>query len=129
MGREAVRKRRTIAGDAQLIVQHSAWLLPWKNPIWTEYVSHKVLRLASPLLLLIVGITNVALMDQPLYGLLLTLHVAFYLSAFAGWVFQKIGRPSLLFGVQLMFVMLNATTIAALFDAVRGRFRATWQRA
>jgi poly-beta-1,6-N-acetyl-D-glucosamine synthase len=129
LGQEAVRKRRTIAGAAQLILQHPSWLLPWRNPIWLEYVSHKILRLTSPILLAVVGVTNVLLMSQPFYALLMVFHLCFYYSGFAGWLCQKIGRPSMLFGVQAMFLALNVTTVAALFDAIRGRFRVTWQRA
>jgi poly-beta-1,6-N-acetyl-D-glucosamine synthase len=128
LGREAIRKRRTIAGAAQLIVHHPAWLLPWRNPIWLEYVSHKILRLVSPVLLLSVAVTNLLLLSQLPYSLLLLFHVCFYYSAFAGWLCQKIGRPSSIFGVQAMFLTLNITTAAALFDAMRGRFRVTWQR-
>ena len=128
LGREAVRKRRTIAGAAQLILHHPAWLLPWRNPIWLEFVSHKLLRMASPLLLLCVAVTNVMLVGQPIYSLLLLYQACFYCSAIAGWLCQKFGRPSSLFGVQAMFLTLNATTVVALFDALRGRFRVTWQR-
>lgn len=128
LGREAIRKRRTIAGAAQLVVHHPSWLLPWKNPIWLEFVSHKLLRLVSPVLLLSVAVTNILLSGQLPYSLLLLGQGCFYYSAFAGWLCQKIGRPSSIFGVQAMFLTLNATTVAALFDAVRGRFRVTWQR-
>lgn len=128
LGREAIRKRRTIAGAAQMVVHHPSWLLPWKNPIWLEFVSHKLFRLVSPVLLLSVAITNILLFGQFPYSLLLLGQVCFYYSAFAGWLCQKIGRPSSIFGVQAMFLTLNATTVAALFDAMRGRFRVTWQR-
>lgn len=126
--KESIRKRRTIAGAAQLIVNHSTWLLPWRNPIWFEFVSHKLLRLASPPLMLLAAFANVLLAIHPAYRVILTWHAAFYSSAFVGWLFQRAGRRSVLFGAQLMFVMLNATTVAALWDALRGRFRATWQR-
>lgn len=126
--KETIRKRRTIAGAAQLLVNHPTWLLPWRNPIWFEFVSHKLLRLTSPLLLLLAAAANLRLADHPAYRVILTWHAAFYLSAFAGWLFQRAGRRSVLFGAQLMFVTLNATTVAALWDALRGRFRATWQR-
>ena len=128
LGREAVRKRRTIAGAAQLIVHHPSWLLPWKNPIWLEFVSHKILRLVSPALLLIVAVTNILLVSQLPYSLLLLGQISFYYSAFAGWLCQRLGRPSSIFGVQALFLMLNVTTVAALFDAIRGRFRVTWER-
>jgi cellulose synthase/poly-beta-1,6-N-acetylglucosamine synthase-like glycosyltransferase len=129
LGRESVRKRRTIAGAAQLITMHPSWLLPWKNPIWLEFVSHKLLRLASPFLLLVVLAANYQLASTNLfYSVLQVLHVAFYYSAVAGWMCQRIGQPSVLFGLQLTFMTLNLTTLAALWDAVRGRFRVTWQR-
>ncbi len=125
---ESVRKRRTIAGAAQLIINQPRWLLPGKNPIWIEFMSHKIARLCSPGLLLIVAATNIALAGQPLYCFLLTLQFCFYLAASIGYVFQRQGKKSSLFGLPLMFVSLNTTTTGALWDALRGRFRATWQR-
>jgi cellulose synthase/poly-beta-1,6-N-acetylglucosamine synthase-like glycosyltransferase len=126
--KESIRKRRTVAGAAQLIVNHPDWLLPWRNPIWFEFVSHKLARLFSPVLLLVAAAANLWLASHPIYAVLLMWHVAFYASALVGWWFQKAGRRSVLFGAQLMFVALNATTVVALWDALRGRFRATWQR-
>ncbi len=125
--KESIRKRRTIAGAAQLIVNQPSWLLPWRNPIWFEYVSHKVARLLSPLLLVLAFVANGMLASHPIYGTLLSLHVAFYLSALAGWAFQRAGRRSPCFGAQLVFVSLNATTVVALWDALHGRFQATWK--
>lgn len=125
---ESVRKRRTIAGAAQLMINQTRWLLPWKNPVWLEFVSHKIARLCSPALLVINAATNIALAGQPLYGVLLSLQVLFYTAAVIGFVFQRMGKKSSLFGVPLMFVSLNVTTTVALYDALRGRFRVTWQR-
>jgi poly-beta-1,6-N-acetyl-D-glucosamine synthase len=126
--KESVRKRRTIAGCAQLIVAQTRWLTPWRNPIWWEFCSHKLLRLASPVFLLATAISNVWLLTLPLYSVLLSLQVAMYVSALAGWLAQQMGRRSSLFGPSLMFVSLNATTVAALWDALLGRYRATWRK-
>ena len=125
---ESIRKRRTIAGAAQLIVNHPGWLLPWRNPIWFEFVSHKLARLASPLLVAAAAVANIQLASHPVYSVLMIGHILFYGSAAAGWMFQRAGVRSTLFGAPLMFLSLNATTFAALWDALRGRFRATWQR-
>ena len=125
--KESIRKRRTIAGAAQLVVNQSRWLVPWRNPIWFEYVSHKLARLLSPLFLLLAFVANGMLASHPVYGTLLSLHIVFYLSALAGLAFQRTGYRSNCFGAQLVFVSLNATTVVALWDALRGRFRATWQ--
>lgn len=126
--KESIRKRRTIAGAAQLIVNHPGWLLPWRNPIWFEFVSHKLARLASPLLLVAAAVANFQLAIHPAYSVLLTWQAVFYASAVAGWIFQQAGLRSSLFGAPLMFLSLNTTTVAALWDALRGRFRATWHR-
>lgn len=127
--KEATRKRRTIAGAVQLMLHHPSWLLPWKNPIWFEYVSHKIMRLGSPILLLVCLASHLPLVQTDVvYFWLFVGHAFFYYSAFAGWFCQRIGQKSTLFGVQLMFFMLNATTVAALWDAVRGKYRVTWQR-
>ena len=125
---ESLRKRRTIAGNAQLVVHHPGWLLPWRNPIWLEYMSHKISRLFSPFLLIVAAVTNISLAWQPIYAVILSAQVCFYLSALAGWAFQKADIRSKWYGAQLMFLTLNIVTIAALWDAVRGRFQITWKR-
>lgn len=126
---ESIRKRRTIAGAAQLLWLRPGWLVPWKNPLWWEFVSHKVARLLSPVLLLAALVANVALLPVAPYDLLLALQAFFYGSAAAGWCLQRAGRPPRFLAVQLIFVTLNAVTLAALWDAVRGRCAVTWRRA
>lgn len=127
-GQEAIRKRRTIAGAAQLVRDYPEWLNPRRNPIWFEFVSHKVLRLVSPLLLALTGISNLALLAIPVYRPLLALQAVFYFSAVVGYFYQKRNLRSVLFGPSLMFLALNVTTVLALWDALRSRYRVTWQR-
>jgi len=126
---EVVRKRRTIAGCAQLVLRQPRWLFPWSNPIWIEYTSHKIARLVSPALLVVMLAANAALAGQPVYRVLLSAHICFYLAALSGWLIQRCGRRSVCFAAPLLFLTLNVTTVFALWDAVRGRFRATWQKA
>lgn len=127
-GQEAIRKRRTIAGAAQLVRDYPEWLNPRRNPIWFEYVSHKVLRLVSPMLLVGAGVFNALLLSVPAYQPLFALQVAMYVSALIGWIYQKCGRRSALFGPPLMFLALNVTTALALWDALRSKYRVTWQK-
>ncbi len=127
-GQESVRKRRTIAGAAQLIRLFPEWLLPANNPLWFEYVSHKLLRLLAPLLLVLALATNLLLPSLPVYWFLLNVQAVFYVSAATGWLFQQQGRRSALFGPSLMFVTLNLTTALALWDAFHSKYRVTWQK-
>ncbi len=125
---EAIRKRRTIAGAAQLMVQYPQWLLPWRNPLWFEFVSHKLLRLMSPIWLVIALASSAVLWHQSLYAVLCIVQMGFYAAGLIGWTFQTLGRRSTLFGPFLMFLALNVTTAAALWDALRSRYEVTWHK-
>ena len=126
---EAVRKRRTIAGNAQLIQLYPGWLLPWRNPIWFQYVSHKMGRLLSPFLLLGCVFSNILLLRQFPYAILGAMQGVLYLAALAGWFLQRGGdRSRSLFAVPFMFVSLNAVTLFGVWDAIRGRTDARWFR-
>ncbi len=49
---EKVRKVRTLTGNFQLMAWLPALLVPVRNPIWLQFISHKVLRLFTPWLVL-----------------------------------------------------------------------------
>jgi poly-beta-1,6-N-acetyl-D-glucosamine synthase len=125
---ESVRKRRTIAGVAQLVKLFPDWIWPANNPLWLEFISHKLLRLISPLLLIAILATNLALLSYPFYQLIFALQLVFYAAALIGWICQRTGRKARLFGPPLMFLTLNITTFLALWDVARSRYRVTWQK-
>ncbi len=49
---ELRRKARTLTGVLQLCAWLPTVLVPWRNPIWAQFVFHKLLRLLTPYLLL-----------------------------------------------------------------------------
>lgn len=121
--KESIRKRRTIAGNAQLVRLYPGWLLPWRNPIWFQYVSHKLGRLLSPFFLAGALAANLMLFREPVYAIALAGQVLFYGMAAAGWLFSIRWC-----GAATMFVSLNLTTLRALADAAGGRFNVRWER-
>jgi poly-beta-1,6-N-acetyl-D-glucosamine synthase len=90
---EAQRKIRTLAGNFQLIALEPRLLLPWRNPVWFQFVSHKLARLAVPYALLIVFAASIALAAQPIYAVALAVQVAFYLLAGCGAWIEFLSRP------------------------------------
>ena len=42
------RKVRTLAGNYQLLSRAPAAFVPWKNRVWVQLISHKILRLVVP---------------------------------------------------------------------------------
>jgi cellulose synthase/poly-beta-1,6-N-acetylglucosamine synthase-like glycosyltransferase len=89
---EARRKVRTLAGNYQLLRLEPRLLLPWRNPVWLQFVSHKLGRLAVPYALLAVFASSTALASGALYRLVLAGQVAFYLLAGYGAVLEVTAR-------------------------------------
>ena len=58
---ELRRKTRTLAGNFQLLVQEPRLLLPGINPVWLQFMSHKIGRLLVPYALIAIFVTSVAL--------------------------------------------------------------------
>lgn len=52
------RKARTLTGVVQLCVWLPGVLLPWRNPIWAQFLFHKLLRLVTPYLLLVAVVAS-----------------------------------------------------------------------
>ncbi len=124
--REFSRKVRTLSGNYQL-VQLEPWLLSGSNPIWFEFVSHKMLRLAVPFALGVLLLASLQL-KGPFYRAVLMLQLLFYaLSALALSRAVKSGILARIANVPGAFVLLNGAAVVALVNFLAGR-RAVWTR-
>jgi cellulose synthase/poly-beta-1,6-N-acetylglucosamine synthase-like glycosyltransferase len=85
---EARRKIRTLAGNYQILWLEPRLLLPWRNPVWLQYVSHKVGRLLVPYALIGLMTSSMALAEQSvLYAVALAVQCLFYLLAgYGAWL-------------------------------------------
>jgi cellulose synthase/poly-beta-1,6-N-acetylglucosamine synthase-like glycosyltransferase len=85
---EARRKVRTLAGNYQILALEPRLLLPWRNPVWTEYMSHKLARLIVPYALIAMFAASIGLFGRSLiYAGALVAQCAFYLLAgYGGWL-------------------------------------------
>ena len=73
------RKVRTLAGNLQLAARLPTALLPWRNPVWVQFLSHKLARLVVPWAMLGLLASNVFLLDSSGYA------AAFAAQAFIAW--------------------------------------------
>jgi cellulose synthase/poly-beta-1,6-N-acetylglucosamine synthase-like glycosyltransferase len=94
---EARRKIRTLAGNYQILSLEPRLLLPWRNPVWLQYLSHKIGRLAVPYALLAIFFASVVLAGVTgrlfsFYGAALIGQVIFYLLAGIGAVLELAAR-------------------------------------
>jgi len=82
---ESRRKTRTLAGNYQILALEPRLIVPFVNPVWLQYLSHKVGRLIVPWCLTIALLANIplALRSWP-YRLALLVQLCFYGLAFLG---------------------------------------------
>jgi len=124
--KEFRRKVRTLAGNYQLFARMPALLSPLHNPLWFETISHKVLRLVAPWLLLALAVLPIVAAVRAegfggaLMGLLVVGQVVFYGAAILGRRAGKLG------GLARQFVLLNAAALVGLWKHLTGGQRVTW---
>ena len=119
-GKEFSRKVRTLTGNYQLL-RLAPWLLSSENPLFFRFVSHKLLRLLVPLLLVLMLVAS-AMLKAPFYTTVFWLQVAFYVLAILGTLSPSTRRFRPV-AVANTFVMLNAAAALAFYNFVAGRSR------
>jgi cellulose synthase/poly-beta-1,6-N-acetylglucosamine synthase-like glycosyltransferase len=90
---EQRRKIRTLAGNVQILGLEPRLLVPFVNPVWLQYVSHKLGRLVVPYALLAIFPTSIALArTHVFYALALAAQCAVYLLAgYGAWLEFRVG--------------------------------------
>lgn len=85
---ESRRKVRTLAGNYQILRQEPRLLLPGRNPVWIQYLSHKLGRLVIPWALVAAFAASLVLAPRHwLYTVALILQLGFYgLAALGAWM-------------------------------------------
>ena len=117
-GKEFERKVRTLTGNYQLL-RLAPWMLTPANPLLFRLASHKLLRLALPLLLVAMLAASGACAG-PFYRSVFWLQIAFYLLATLGTVRPQMKKFKPV-AIASTFVMLNAAAVAAFYNFVLGR--------
>lgn len=83
------RKVRTLAGNYQLLGNAPQLLLPWRNPIFFQLVSHKLGRLLVPYALMTLMVSNLFMLHG-FYAVIFSLQAAWYACAAAGhWMSKR----------------------------------------
>jgi cellulose synthase/poly-beta-1,6-N-acetylglucosamine synthase-like glycosyltransferase len=120
------RKVRTMTGVLQLCAWLPHLLVPWRNPVWVQFVFHKLLRLTTAYLVLgavaalVVGLART--IEPRLVGMIVASMAVVGLIAAA--------RPRLrrrLAEALASVVTIQAALIVAAYNGVRGRWN-VWHR-
>jgi cellulose synthase/poly-beta-1,6-N-acetylglucosamine synthase-like glycosyltransferase len=119
------RKVRTLTGNFQLCAWLPAALLPVRNPVWLQFVLHKLLRLLTPYLLVALGAALVAMLVAR-YGIsvLVAGVVALLLLGLAA---AAAGKWRALRSMAAWGFSLQAAIVTATYYGLRGRWD-VWRR-
>jgi cellulose synthase/poly-beta-1,6-N-acetylglucosamine synthase-like glycosyltransferase len=119
-GKEFSRKVRTLTGNYQLL-RLAPWLLSLRNPLLFRFISHKVLRLLVPLLLVLMLAAS-ALARGAFYKAVFWLQVLLYALAVLGAMSPSSKRFKPV-AIASTFVMLNAAAALAFYNFIADRNR------
>lgn len=117
-GKEFARKVRTLTGNYQL-VQLAPWLLSPANPLLFRFLSHKLLRLLVPFLLVTLFVSSL-LAGGLLYHAIFASQLVFY--GLAGWgMASPSARRLRAVAIAETFTMLNLAAVFAFYNFASGR--------
>lgn len=123
---EALRKRRTLAGNFQLIAKNPSLLWPGSHPLGWRLWGHKWLRLASPWLFVVALLANfVVVGESPWLALLLALQLLAWITAAVAFA-QPDWQRFLPLRIAVLFARMNLYAAQALFDFLRDRDAHLW---
>lgn len=126
IGTEFRRKTRTLAGNYQLFARNQWLLVPWKNRIFVQAVSHKFFRLLVPWAMLTVLMTSSRLEGTAFAALFWAQVVAYGLGIAA---LRSGGlRKNRLVNFIAVFLTLNAAAVAGLYRYLAGTADVRWNK-
>ena len=93
-----------------------------------ELVSHKLLRYAVPVFLLLIFIASLALaFFNEIFAGICALQIVFYAVALLGWRLEKSGVKLGIAAIPLYFVLTNLASLVGFYKFLRGERFARWE--
>jgi hypothetical protein len=128
--REFARKVRTLTGNYQLCQLMPRLLVP-TSTLLLQFYSHKLMRLAAPIFLLLLFAVNVIIITLPgaalFYSATLAAQLTFYACVAAGAALLKRQRKVRLLNFAYVFSVMNAAALVGLIYFIVGK-RDVWVR-
>lgn len=121
---ELRRKVRTLVGNFQLLTMNPNLLLPWKNILWWQFLSHKIMRLIAPWALLIM-LASSAIIENGIYRGLFFALVGCLVVGVLGML-TPLGTKNRLFSIAGSFLLLQFAAWLAFWYWIFGRSGRIW---
>lgn len=115
---EFKRRVRTLSGNYQLLEALPELLIPWRNRLWTQFLLHKLGRLASPLFLFLIFVAS-AFIPGTLYKFLFASQTFAWIAGVgirSEWLPEFLKRPH---GLLRTFALFQVAAAVAFWKFVR----------
>lgn len=126
------RKVRIAAGGWQAIFRTYKALNPFHNfSLAFSYFSHKVLRWTlAPFSMIGLFVVNIplAIVGGILYQVVMVGQLYFYVAAFVGYMFSKVGKKNQMTSIPFYFVLMNLSVVVGFYRFVSKSQKATWEK-
>jgi len=128
-GKEMQMRVRVISQTFTDLWRNRKMLNPFRSGFYAvELISHKVLRYAVPLFLLLIFVSNaVMFLHSAFFEIIFILQTAFYLFALISWAFEKMGAKIGVFAIPHYFVLANLASAVGFYKFLRGERYASWE--
>lgn len=123
--REWFRKVRTLAGNWQLMSIRPIFFNPIKNPVWLQFISHKIMRLSLPFCLLTAFLTSYLMLERQAYATAFMLQCLIYAIGYASFFFDRL-RQLRIPGLIYFFCILNAAIVVGFYRLASGKKEGLW---
>ncbi len=127
--KEMKMRVRVISQTFTDLWRNRSMLNPFKSGFYAiELISHKLLRYAVPLILIVIMASSAALMrGSPFFELVFLSQVAFYFVAALGLLIERAGARIGIFAIPHYFVLANVASVLGFYKFARGERYATWE--
>jgi cellulose synthase/poly-beta-1,6-N-acetylglucosamine synthase-like glycosyltransferase len=123
---ERKRKVRTLTGNFQSFARNPWLFNPLRNPVFIQFLSHKVFRLLVPYALVATYVSNWWL-EGSFYTTSLVAQSIFYAGGLAGMGLPALRQQRLL-SVIVVFLELNLAAVLALRNFLMQRIEVRWEK-
>lgn len=123
------RKIRVAEISFNVLPEIAPLLLPQRGLIAWSLWSHKIIRWAVPLFLIVAFVSSMWLSRHAYYLFMFLAQLAFYSAAVAGYRLERLGRLPRWITFPYYFAGSNLALLLGLIKSFSGRGTATWSRA
>lgn len=126
---ELERRSRITVGNVQQTFLLKRFLNPFHGLVAFQFVSHKVLRVLNPLLLMMICLSSGLLVSNSIIFLtVFLLQVIFYFLGILGFILSKLKIKVGMLHVPLYFCLGTVSTIVGLYRSLTGKQIVTWKK-